>query len=276
MSLAACTADSSVAPAHVTLVPATVACAVGERVPVRVDGSRLPGTITVTGRSAWLVDAHPERGTATLVCEAVGTDLLSADVGGAHVLAPVTVNPPPLGTVSITLAPQTLTLVNGASTALAAAVSTTLADAALDARYASSDTAIVVVDSVLGIARATGIGTATITARARADRRASATTAVTVTRGSLLAVGLSVSPSVLTLALGRSGAIAVFVQLARDAPAGTSRAVAFTSDDPTIATVSPTGIVTGVGQGTTTITMNPVVAPLLRARVPVTVFVPAP
>ena len=66
------------------------------------------------------------------------------------------------------------------------------------------------------------------------------------------------------------------MQLAPNAPAGTSRAVLFTSADPMIAVIAADGTVRATGQGTTSVFAASVVAPLLRARVTVIVQAPRP
>jgi len=132
------------------------------------------------------------------------------------------------------------------------------------------------VDSLFGVVTATGPGTATVTAAARADRRVRATTTVTVVRGSAFVGAFTLAQTVVSLLVGDTARVRATVELAPNAPPGTSRAVLFRSDDPTIAVVSPDGVVRGLSQGSTVIIAAPAAAPRIEGRVGVVVGVPAP
>ncbi|AHG89123.1 Ig domain protein group 2 domain protein [Gemmatirosa kalamazoonensis] len=258
--------------------PAAVTCVAGDRVELRATEAGRPtaATFTVEGDPAWLASVRRDRGAATLVCEAAGRGGIAVERGTTRVVVPVVVDPPPDGTLRVTLAPETLTLVNGTSAPVHALVSSARTGVSTDARFTTSDTAVATVDSLLGLVTATGPGTTTIVAAARADRRVRATARVTVTRASALAVALTTSPGSVAVLIGDSARVSATVQLADTAPPGTSRAVRYSSENTAVAEVSPSGVVRGIAAGGTTIVATAVVAPGLKSRIPVTVFVPAP
>jgi hypothetical protein len=273
-----CRDGPSAAGGRLAVTPADVACVAGDQVALAAtDGDRaVPATFTVTGDGAWLATVDRARGSATLRCEAAGDGVVAVEGAGQHVGVPVTVDPPPDGTLRLTLTPDTLSLVNGTAAPLVARVTSTRPGERTEPRYRSDDTAVAEVDSVFGLVTATGPGTAVVTAAARADRRVRATATVMVVRGSTFVDALTLSPAALSMVVGDSGRVVATVQLAPNAPPGTSRAVLFRSDDPTVAVVSSAGVVRGVGQGGTYIVAAPAAAPRIVARVPVAIRVPAP
>jgi hypothetical protein len=268
-----------VGPLRLEVSPAEIACAAGDQVAVTATtegGVRAAVDFTVLGDGAWITSVQRDRGTATLACEAAGQGALLVEAAGARAVVPIAVQPPPLGTLAVSVSPAAVSLINGTSTTLDARVTSTLAGVSTEARFSSSDTSVVVVDSVFGVVRSVAPGTATVFAAARADRRVQAQATVTVTRGSSLANGINVSPPAMVLLVADSARITASVQLTRDAPPGTSREVIFTSSDPSVAVVSAKGWVRGLAQGNASIFVAPVVAPLLRGRVAVAVRVPMP
>lgn len=265
--------------ARLDVTPAAVACVAGDavRLDATVDGGHAAAVaFGVDGDAAWLVAVARDRGTATVACEAAGRAVVTVEGAGRRVLVPVTVQPPPAGTLRATVAPSALALVAGTTAYLDGRVESSRAGVSTDVRYSTRDTAVAVVDSIFGLVRATGAGTTTLVAAARADRRVTAEATVVVTRSSTLVTAIFPAPPALAIDVGDSARVSATIQLAATAPPGTSRAVAFATSDAAVAVVSPDGVVRGVGPGTTTILLSPVAAPLLRARVAVSVRAPLP
>jgi hypothetical protein len=84
-------------------------------------------------------------------------------------------------------------------------------------------------------------------------------------------LGITVMPGAMTLQTGATQQLEAMVTLRPDAPAGTSRGVLYASSDTTVATVSPTGLVTGRRNGTAAITVAMAASPTTTRTVPVTV-----
>jgi uncharacterized protein YjdB len=206
----------------------------------------------------------------------MGTSAIGISAPGASVAVPVTVRAAPAGAIQLSVAPAALAMTNGTTSWVAATIASSLPDASTEARYASSDTTIVAVDSTTGQVRATGRGTATVVARARADTAVQRATTVSVTPGSEIVTGLAVSTPPLSLVVGDSARVVATVFLSRTAPPTTSRALTFAPIDSQVVRVSPTGVVRALRAGGTVILVAPVAAPLIRALVTVYVFEPAP
>jgi hypothetical protein len=272
----ACRDGATASDAPLAVAPDRVACVAGDRIELAAtaDGRSVPATFTVRGDGAWLAAVARDRGSATLVCEAEGSGSVLVESAGGTAVVDVHVDPPPTGTLRLTLTPAALSLVNGTAAPLSAAISSARPGVSTAPRFYSTDPSIATVDSIFGLVTAAGPGTVAIVAAARADRGVRQTATVTVTRGSAFAVSLVVSPAGFRLVVGDSGRAQATVQLATTAPAGTSRAVNWATDDPRVAVVSPNGVVRAVGQGTTFVLATAVAAPKLAAGVPVTVIVP--
>jgi len=276
---AACDPAASVARGTSALAasPAVVACAAGERVRVAVGGGGgAPLDFALANDRVALADVDRVRGTASVVCAAMGTSVIAVSAAGATLAVPVTVRAAAPGAIALSLAPGALAMTNGTTSWVTASVTSSLPDASTDARYASSDTTIVAVDSITGQVRATGRGQATVVARARADTTVHRDATVTVTPGSVIVASLAVSTPPLSLIVGDSARVVATVFLNGTAPPTTSRALTFMPIDSQIVRVSPTGAVRALRAGNTAIYVAPVAAPLIRAVVTVFVFEPVP
>ncbi|MCC6316302.1 MAG: Ig-like domain-containing protein [Gemmatimonadaceae bacterium] len=113
--------------------------------------------------------------------------------------------------------------------------------------WSSSNAAIATVNAS-GVVSGVALGQATITARAGALQ-----STVLVTVGAAPVATISVSPASLNADIGDQPA---FFAVLRDADGNvlSGRSISWTSSDPLVATVSVTGVATGVAEGTTTIT----------------------
>jgi uncharacterized protein YjdB len=153
----------------------------------------------------------------------------------------------PVGSVDVT--PQSPTITTGATTQLTATVrdanNTIVTDRVVT--WATSNPAFVTVNAsgtITGVAP----GTATVTATSEGK---SGSTTVTV---SLIAVStVVVAPTTLALTTGQTGTLAATVTDA-NGNVVTNRPVTWSSSDDLKATVSQTGVVTGVAAGSVTIT----------------------
>ena len=261
LGLAACGDDISVTPptpppastvSGVTVVPASITIATGEKVILTASVTTTQGTgspaTTVTWTSANAAIASVSAsGEVTGVT--VGTTTIratsTADVGKVGAAA-VTVRSPAVRGVTVT--PSALALQIGQS---ATAVATVDRDAGAIAgvTWTTNAPAVATVDST-GKIVAVSAGTAVITATSRADVTKAAALAVTVTAVPNNLTALTVAPTNAGLGVGGT------VQLVANAATVGSPTVTFTyaSSNTAVATVSSTGLVTAVGNGTAIIT----------------------
>ncbi len=163
---------------------------------------------------------------------------------------------------SIVVSPMSAQLNIGQTRAFSA---TTVVDQGANGAIAwsSSNPAVASVNA-FGVATAVGTGTALIRARSVADttREVAATLFVEARP-----VSLSLGTSTLGLVIGRSATIAANVS----ADPGITTAVEWTSRNPAVASVSPQGLVTALGSGTTRLVAQAVADPDKRDSVTVTV-----
>ncbi|HVO35726.1 MAG TPA: Ig-like domain-containing protein, partial [Gemmatimonadales bacterium] len=165
---------------------------------------------------------------------------LSYFTGGKRILTHIAVNP---GTATLASLRQTVQF----SAVAHDQKGRPMADKVFSWRSSNPSVATV---SNTGVVTAVGDGSATITAMSEG---VSGTASVMVSR---TAANLAVAPATATLTA--LGATQQFTAAARDAGNNPLTGVAFTwtSSNPAVATVSPSGLVTAVGNGTATITGN--------------------
>jgi serine/threonine protein kinase len=141
-------------------------------------------------------------------------------------------------------------------------------------RWTSSNERVATV-TPLGLITAVGAGRTTITAEAQ-GRRASASVAVTAPAPApgppAVVAQVSVAPNQVSVLTGETAQLSATLRDARGAPI-TGRQIRWSSADPTVATVSGTGAVTGTGAGTTRITAT---SERSRGTAVVTVTAPPP
>jgi uncharacterized protein YjdB len=248
--IAACKGGEAAGPplpvATVRIEPASASVVVGETrqlVATLLDSRNRPLTNrTITWTSTNPSVATVANGLVTAVTVG-GPVTIVASSEGQDGSATITVVPPPVATVSVS--PSTATLTPRSTAQLAV----TLRDAqnnVLTGRmvtYASSNVSLATVSAtglVTGVATG-GPVTITVTSEGR-----SATAAVTVVNAVVTTV--SVSPASATLAVGGTATLTATV-LDQNGVALTDRTVTWASSDVAIATVSGTGVVTGVAAG---------------------------
>ena len=236
--------------ASVSVSPATPSVIVGQTVQLTATAYDANNNV-LTGRAVtW---SSSNTGIATVSSSGVvtgvaaGSATITATSEGKSGTASVTVTPPPVA--SVTVAPTTASVIVGQTVQLTA----TTRDAnnnVLTGRtvtWASSNTGIATVSSS-GVVTGVAAGSATITATSEGK---SGTASVTVTPVPVASV--SVAPTTASVIVGQT------VQLTattRDANNNvlTGRTVTWASSNTGIATVSSSGVVTGVAAGSATIT----------------------
>ncbi|UBO73676.1 beta strand repeat-containing protein [Aeromonas rivuli] len=184
---------------------------------------------------------------------ATGSTTLSASLLGVTKSLSLTVTNATLNQGGLTIATPPLTLIAGLTAQLAATGSYsdgTTVDVTASVSWVSSDPAVATV-SLTGLVTAVGPGTATITGTLDGQ---TVTLVVTVTNATLNPNGLSISTPPLTLAAGLTAQLAANGSYDDGSSLDVTASVSWTSSDPLVATVSPSGLVTAVAPGTAIIT----------------------
>ena len=215
----------------------------GDTANVAVSWSVSSGSVTDTSTNRGRHYGRYKTGSDTGKVKVVAT----GNPGGTSDTAVVTVTPAPVA--SVTLNPTSTTVLVG-QTAQLSATTTDSAGNVLSGRtvtWVSSNASVATV-SASGLVTGVGLGSATITATSEGQ---SNTASVTVTNVPVASV--SVTPAPATLQVGQT------VQLTatpRDSNGNalSGRVVTWSSSTPSAATVSASGLVTGVAAGSATIT----------------------
>ena len=236
--------------AKVVVTPETPNVTVGQTVQLNVsvqgaNNQELTGrTVTWSSGAPSVASVSP---TGVVSGLSPGTAIVFANVEGVLGSATVTVKQVPVG--SVVVSPQTASVPVGGAVQLSASVRDA-SGAELQGRlvgWTSSDESVAVVSSS-GRVSGLKIGTATITASSEGK---SGTATVTVTAAAVASV--KVTPPTASITVGQTTNLTAQT-LDANGSALTGRAVAWTSSDGGIATVSEAGVVTGVAPGNATIT----------------------
>lgn len=234
----------------VRVTPPASGVGVGASLTLRADAIAASGD-TVVGRApTW----RTSRATVASVTAAgavtgvtTGTADIIATIGGISGSAVISVQPASVASVAVT--PATATQFVGRSvqlsTTLKAADSTVLTGRFVT--WTSSNAAVATVSST-GLVTGLGAGTATLTATSEGKR---GTARVTV---SLVPVArVDIVPNPATVSVGNA---ATLVALPRDSTGALlgGRTITWTTSAPAVATVSASGVVTGIALGTAVIT----------------------
>lgn len=210
-----------------------------------VSGAPLTGRSVIWSSSNSAVASVSSLGLVTAV--APGTATITASVEGRTATASVTVSPPPVATVR--LAPPNANIVVGAVQQFTASAFDAAGEL-LTGRPVTWSTTNAAVATVSSGGLVTGVSQGSATVVATVEGR-TATAAIVVSAPPVNTV--TVSPATATIVTAATQQLTVTM---RDG-AGTllpGREVAWTSSDPTVATVSAAGLVTGVAVGTATVT----------------------
>jgi len=207
------------------------------------------GTTVITATQAGGLGT--EVGTSSVIVSGIGTGT------GARMLTSIAINP----------ATQTLTGTGQTGQFLAIGTFTGGAPATVDmtslVAWSSSNVGVATISNS-GLATAVGNGTTTITARATNASGAIVTATATATvsgagtgSGSRDLSSIAITPG--TQALGNLGETGQFIAIGTfssgtPATVDLTNAVTWSSSDPSVATITPSGLATAIGNGTTTIT----------------------
>jgi uncharacterized protein YjdB len=247
--------------ATVSVSPPSLTLKIGESSELAASAKAEDGTV-LTGRTvAWStsdakIAAVDAGGNVTGV--AAGTAKVTATVEGKSASATVTVEsvpggppppPPPASVATVTVSPEAVALAVGDEQKMTA-TARTADDSVLTGRpvsWSSSDEDVASIGAD-GVVKALSAGTATITATVEGK---SGTATVTVS--SVPVASVQVSPPMATVLVGASTDLSAVAKSA-SGEVLTGRAVTWSSDDESIATVDASGKVTGVAAGSATVT----------------------
>jgi len=208
-------------------------------------GHQLTGRPVTWASSNSTVAAVDASGQVT--ARAAGTAVVVATVGGVGGASTITVPPVPVGRV--TIAPKSASVPQGGQQQFTATVRDQNGVVVSDrpVTWSSSATGVAVV-SGSGLATAVGVGSASIVAQSGG---AADTAILTVTQVPVASVTVTPNPASVTV----QGTVAL-TATTRDAQGTvlTGRTVTWSSANPQIATVNGSGVVTGTGVGSVTVT----------------------
>src|SRR5207302_4886047 len=241
---------SSVSVASVTVSPATASLQVGQTVQLTGTPKDASGGV-LSGRVVTWASSNPAAATVSpnglVAGVAVGAATITATSEGQNGTSSVTVAVIPVAAVSVS--PGSATVVAG-NTVQLTATPKDASGGALSGRvvtWASSNPAAATV-SGSGLVTGVAAGAATVTATSEGQ---SGTAAITVS--SVAVASVTVSPATASLQGGQTAQLTATPKDASGA-ALTGRVVTWASSNPAAATVSGSGLVTGVAAGAATVT----------------------
>ena len=231
----------------VTLSQQTLAMKVGEQQTLKAQVVPSNATDKTVKWSSSKTSVATVSASGTVMAIAEGEAEITATAGGKKAKCIVTVKTDVVSVESVSLLEESLTLEEGATATLTATVLP--ADATDKTVTWSSSNSDVATVSDAGVVTAVKEGSATITAAA-GGKQAKCT--VTVKKGVVSVTGITLSQTSLSLEEGKTAALTATVQPS-DA---TDKTVAWRSSDKAVATVSSSGVVTAVKEGSATITAS--------------------
>lgn len=187
-------------------------------------------------------------GLVTAVSAGTAKIIVKSNDGGFEATCNLTVTPEVIKATSVTVAPTTASIEATKTTQLTATV---LPAGTTDksVTWTSSDATKATV-SAAGLVTGVATGTATITATTKDGSGKFAACAVTVTPLIVKATGVTMAPKTASVEVSKTQQLSATV-----APAGTTdKSLTWASSDESKATVSQTGLVTAVAEGTANIT----------------------
>jgi uncharacterized protein YjdB len=218
--------------------------------PLDANGNPIGGvTVTWVSNAPSLASVSPSGLVTVLSTSGTGTAQIYANAGGQQGHSTITFIAAPVATV--TLSPTTVTLNSGQTSQLTATAKDQYGDVVTTdaATWNSSNTSVATVSSS-GLVKAVGSGSASVTVTIGGVQ---ATASITVAQASVASV--TVAPTTLSLTAGQSSGLTA---TAKDGSGNvlTGYPATWTSSNTGAATVSTSGIVTGVAAGTATITVT--------------------
>lgn len=176
-----------------------------------------------------------------------------------------TVIDPIVDAIVVTITPPSASLTVGQSATFTAQVLGGPNGTVRTATFSSTTPAVATVNASTGVVTAVAPGTTTIIATSTADATARASAQVNVTGTPPSTVTLTVAPSAPTIQVGQT------VQLVGVVNGSTNTTVNYQSATPGVASVSNSGLVTGVSAGQAVITATAAADPNVRQLITVTV-----
>ncbi|MBY0489884.1 MAG: Ig-like domain-containing protein [Gemmatimonadaceae bacterium] len=276
------TVTQTTTPETVTLSPANLSLNVGEvgSLAAQIVGGTNSTLASCTASSA-VITVAVNSGACRVTAVAPGNATVTATTSsGKSASAGVTVNAPAPAIVGLSVTPAAANLTVGGTATITANPTTQATGATITRSFVTSNAAVATVNATTGVVTAVAPGTATITVTLTGSGTGLTTAtvtgqvAITVTALPAGITALSVNPaSVSVLPAGT----ATLVPAATTA-SGVTASFSYVSANPGVATVSSTGVVTGVAPGATSITVTATSlatssfsASTLTATVPVTV-----
>jgi uncharacterized protein YjdB len=221
-------------------------------------GNALPGvSVTWTSSDATIADVSGSGSTAVVTARAPGRATIRARTG--DLLLEISVGVSAVRT--ITIAPQAVSVISGGQLQLNATVDAD-AGALLDLRWLSDNPSVASVNAQ-GLITGVAPGNTVIQVHAVGNVGVTATAQVTVTSAGTI----TLTPATLSLGTGEQRTLAAAVNL----EPGLSTALTWRSQNNAVATVSSTGVVTGVSVGSTFITAVSVADSTRRGTAEVTI-----
>ncbi|MBV9879455.1 MAG: Ig-like domain-containing protein [Gemmatirosa sp.] len=244
--------------------PAAIVAAPGDTVRLRLADDRGRAVAPITFGTAGAPAGVDANGLVTALASGTTSVTATLATGGRsiHVDVPVTV-------LGVALDPAHASLVTGGTLAVRPTfVGDPSAYGPLE--WSSSDPTVAAVGTD-GSVHGVGLGTARIIVVSLRDPRLRAEAQVSVTCSDVPVRSLSVDPRALTLAPGGTRQLTPTIATGGCGPAPAGAAVTFASTDTAIATVTPSGLVTGRRPGVATIVVAAALAPTVAVEVPVAV-----
>ena len=239
----------------ITVPPMTLAAGLTGQ--LAASGTYSDGTIRNVTHDAHWSSSDPGIATVSLTglvtAVAPGTATLTGTLDGQSATLLVTVTNATLKPNGLTITVPPLTLAAGLSSQLTASGAYsdgTSTDVTASVQWSSSDPAIATV-SLTGLVTAVAPGSATINGILDGQ---SATIQVTVTNATLNAGGLTITVPPMTLAAGLTGQLAANGAFSDGTTIDVTASVQWSSDNPAVANVSQSGLVTAVAPGIAIIT----------------------
>jgi uncharacterized protein YjdB len=236
-----------------TLTPSTFTLAVGQQTTLTAVARNRMGQ-TVSGVVPTWSSSDPTVASVsagTVKGLKAGAALIVATANGVSDTSTATISSTALSVVAVEITPDTASVIVGQSLTLTATAiasdSTTVAGQSTT--WSSSNTSIATVTST-GSVKGVAPGKASVMA---VSGGVSSTAAVTVSSAPAVPVAsVSVTPTTASITVGHTTQLSA-TTLDSTGATLTGRSVTWTSSDASIATVSSTGLVTGVGAGTATV-----------------------
>ena len=238
---------------QVAIDPPSASIAVGANLTLRATalngaGVEVVGQTFTWSSSATNIVSVTAAGVATAV--AAGNATITATTSGISGTASINVTPPAADTVvaSVTITPSSVSLPIGATTTLGASA-LNAAGEVLSGKvftWSSSATTVATV-SATGAVTAVAAGSTTVTATT-AGKSASATISVTTSGADSVIANITLQPASTTVVVGTTASLGVVAKNAAGQVLG-GKTFTWSSAAPNVATVSSTGVVTGVAIG---------------------------